>query len=74
MFDESIPVAADKRHVKDQYPDNYFVPVEMKCKLIFLGEKLTFFRAENLNFSKKLKFSNANILKFAVNLIFSAAH
>lgn len=31
VFDESIPVAAEDRHIKDQYPDNYFVPVTMKC-------------------------------------------
>lgn len=31
VFDESIPVAADERHIKDQYPDNYFVPVTMEC-------------------------------------------
>ncbi|XP_031639576.1 probable elongator complex protein 2 [Contarinia nasturtii] len=29
VFDESIPVAADERHIKDQYPDNYFVPISM---------------------------------------------
>lgn len=34
VFDESIPVAADERHIKDQYPDNYFVPIEMDCKLL----------------------------------------
>lgn len=30
--DESIPAAADSRHVKDQYPDNYFVSVTMDCE------------------------------------------
>lgn len=30
--DESIPAAADSRHVKDQYPDNYFVSVTLDCK------------------------------------------
>lgn len=34
--DESIPAAADSRHVKDQYPDNYFVSVTMDCKFFFL--------------------------------------
>lgn len=33
VFDEeSIPAAAENRHVKDQYPDNYFVSVTMDCK------------------------------------------
>lgn len=33
VFDDaSIPAAADNRHVKDQYPDNYFVSVTMDCK------------------------------------------
>lgn len=32
VFNESIPVASDNRHIKDQYPDNYFVPISMQCK------------------------------------------
>lgn len=32
VYDESIPVAADERHIKDQYPDNYFVPITMNGK------------------------------------------
>lgn len=35
VFDESIPVAADDRHIKDQYPDNYFVPISLQCKRTF---------------------------------------
>lgn len=29
VYEESVPIAADKRHIKDQYPDNYFVPITM---------------------------------------------
>lgn len=32
VYDESIPAAADERHIKDQYPDNYFVAVSMEGK------------------------------------------
>lgn len=30
VYDESKPVSADERHIKDQYPDNYFVAVSME--------------------------------------------
>lgn len=32
VFDESVPVAANDRHIKDIYPDNYFVPMSMDCE------------------------------------------
>lgn len=28
VYDDSMPAAKD-RHIKDEYPDNYFVPVTM---------------------------------------------
>ena len=34
VYDESIPVAADERHIKDQYPDNYFVPITMNGEFV----------------------------------------
>lgn len=44
VFDEeSIPAAAENRHVKDQYPDNYFVSVTMDCKFFEFGSRVFYF-------------------------------
>lgn len=30
VYDETKPVSAEERHVKDQYPENYFVSITME--------------------------------------------
>lgn len=36
IYDETIP-AANERHIKDEYPDNYFVPISMDGTLKWLS-------------------------------------
>lgn len=47
VYDESIPTDADKRHIKDQYPDNYFVPISMEGEYSSQSNHILFSRKYN---------------------------
>lgn len=47
VYDESIPTDTDKRHIKDQYPDNYFVPISMEGEYSPQSNHILFSRKYN---------------------------